>query len=85
VLGDICIFDHMEAATFHCENTELFCFFAWMKNPDLLPRSKTMTFISESSGRSSASDGPPLVEAALASPPSGGDVDLLIHLDHYYG
>jgi hypothetical protein len=84
VLGDICIFNHMEVETFGRENTQMFCFFMWMKNPDLLPRSKTVSFFSEGSSRSNGSDGPLPVEAALASPPSGGDIDLLIHLDHYY-
>jgi hypothetical protein len=84
VLGDVCIFDYMEDAAFWRENTEIFYFFAWMKNPNLLPRSKVVTFFSEQAGRSSASDGPPPIEAARSLLPSGGDVDLLIHLDHFY-
>jgi hypothetical protein len=74
VLGDVCIFDHMEAATFIQECTEIFSF-AWLENPDLLPRSRTVTLFSERAGRSPASDGPP--------PPEGREVTLLIHLDHY--
>jgi hypothetical protein len=83
-LGDVCIFDYMEDATFRQENTDFFCFFASMKNSDLLPRSKVVSFFTESSSRSSTSDGPPPAVAALASPPTSGDVNLLIHLDHYY-
>jgi hypothetical protein len=85
LLGDVCTFDHMEAATFRQENTDMFCFFGWMPNPDLLPRSKLVTFFPERTGRSSMSDGPPLAEAHLATPPRGwGDVEVLIHLDQYY-
>jgi hypothetical protein len=77
-------FDFMEDATFRRENTKIFYFFAWMKNPNLLPRSKVVTFFSERGGRSSASDGPPLTEVTRTLPPSGGDVHLLIHQDHFY-
>jgi hypothetical protein len=79
VLGDICVFDYMKAAT----NTTILSF-AWMKNPDLLPRSKEVTFFSENAGRSSARDGLPPVDAPLAAPPEGRDATVLIHLDHYY-
>jgi hypothetical protein len=55
VLGDVCVFDHIEAETFRQESTTMFTFYAWMANPDLLPRAKTVTFFSERAGRSSAS------------------------------
>jgi hypothetical protein len=84
VLGDVCIFYYMEDATFRQENIDFFCFFMWMKNPDLLPRSKVVSFFTQSPGRSSSSDGPPPMATALASSMIGGEVDLLIHLDHYY-
>jgi hypothetical protein len=84
VLGDICVFNRMEAESYRQDNAEAFCFFAWMANPDLLPRQKTVTFLSEWAGRSSSSYGPPPAEAPLPSPPSGADIALLIHLDHYF-
>jgi hypothetical protein len=62
----------------------MFTFYAWMANPDLLPRAKTVTFFSERAGRSSASHGLPPANTYLPSPPTGADVVLLIHLDHYY-
>jgi hypothetical protein len=84
VLGDVCIFDHMEEATLRQENTTIFSFFGWMANPDLLPRAKTVAFFAERAGRSSIGDGPPPVDSSLPSPPEGGEGLLLIHLDHYY-
>jgi hypothetical protein len=53
------VFDHIEAETFRQESTTMFTFYAWMANPDLLPRAKTVTFFSERVGRSSASHGLP--------------------------
>jgi hypothetical protein len=82
-LGDVCMFNYMEDVTFRRESTELFYFFVWMKNYDLLPCSKVVTFL-ERAGRPSASDGTPPTEGARTSPPNGGDVDLIIHLNHYY-
>jgi hypothetical protein len=61
----------------------MFYFFAWMSNPDLLPRMKTVTFFSEIAGRSSFGFGPPPAKSPLSSPPAGVDICLLIHLDHY--
>jgi hypothetical protein len=84
VLGDICVFDYMEATTFRQENTTIFSFFAWMKNPNILPRSKEVTFFLERAGRSNGRDGLPSVDAPLVVPPKGRDATLLIHLDHYY-
>jgi hypothetical protein len=46
VLGDVCMFDHMESDTFRRRNTEVFTFYAWMANPDDLPRASTATFFS---------------------------------------
>jgi hypothetical protein len=36
-LGDVCVCDHMEAESYQQESTEMFCFFTWMSNPDLVP------------------------------------------------
>jgi hypothetical protein len=69
------VFDHMEAESFQQENTEMMSFYAWMANPELLHRSKTVTFFMDRDGHSSTSDGP--------SPSVGAEVDLLIHLVHY--
>jgi hypothetical protein len=82
-LGDVCVFDHMEGETFRQEDTRVLAFYAWMADPDWLPRSKTVTIFAERAGRSSAGDGPPPLECQVASPPEGGTVVLLIHLDHY--
>jgi hypothetical protein len=55
ILGDICVFDHMEEPTFQQDNIEIFSFFAWIVNPDLLPRSKTITFFSKQACRAHVS------------------------------
>jgi hypothetical protein len=55
-----------------------------MANPDLLLRAKTVTLISERAGRTNASDGPPPVGTSMVMPLEGREVELLIHLDHYY-
>jgi hypothetical protein len=73
----------MDATSFRQDNTETFSFHAWMRNPDLLPRSKIATFFAERAGQASSSEGPPPATAAPILP-SGGDVTLLIHLAHYY-
>jgi hypothetical protein len=73
----------MDATSFRQDNTETFSFHAWMRNPDLLPRSKIATFFTERAGQASSSEGPPPATAAPILP-SGGDVTLLIHLAHYY-
>jgi hypothetical protein len=83
-LGDICIFDYMEAPTFRQEDTTILSFFAWMKNHDLLLCSKEVTFFSECASRFSGRDGPPPVDAPLTTSPVGRDAMLLIHLGHYY-
>jgi hypothetical protein len=83
VLGDVVVFDHMEDSSFHQDNTEFFSFHAWMRNPDLLPRSKIVTFFPERAGQSSTSDGPPPTSAASVAP-SGSDITLIIHLAHFY-
>jgi hypothetical protein len=54
-----------------------------MRNTNLLPRSKVVTFFVKGTGQSSVSDGPPPVMAAPVAP-SGSDVKLIIHLAHYY-
>jgi hypothetical protein len=74
----------MEATTFRQENTTIFSFFAWMKDLDLLPLSKEVTFFLERAGRSSGRDGLLSIDAPLAAPLEGRDAMLLIHLDHYY-
>jgi hypothetical protein len=74
----------MEATTFRQENTTIFSFFAWMKNLDLLPLSKEVTFFLERAGRSSGRDGLLSIDAPLTAPLEGRDAMLLIHLDHYY-
>jgi hypothetical protein len=37
ILGDTCVFNHMEESTFQQDNTKNFSFFARLVNPDLLP------------------------------------------------
>jgi hypothetical protein len=83
-LGNTCVFDHMEDATFRQDDAGMFSFHAWMANPDLLSRAKTITFFVERAGRSRVSDGPPPLSAPLPTPPQGMEVALHIHLDHYY-
>jgi hypothetical protein len=83
VLGYACVFDRMESESYQWESIGMFYFFAWMSNPDLLPRMKTVTFFSEIAGRSSFGFGPPPAKSPLSSPPAGVDICLLIHLDHY--
>jgi hypothetical protein len=83
ILGDICIFDHMEESTFQQDKSEIFSFSSWMSNPDLLPRSKTVTFFTDHAGRASTSQGPQAAETSFPAPPEGRELVLLIHLDHY--
>jgi hypothetical protein len=59
VLNDVCVFDHMDAASFCQDNTKIFSCHAWMRNPDLLPRSKVVTFFTSCAGWASPNDGPP--------------------------
>jgi hypothetical protein len=83
VLGDVCMFDHMESDTFRRRNTEVFTFYAWMANPDHLPRAKTATFFFEPAGRSSPGNGPPPAGTRPPAPPAGVDIPILIHLAQY--
>jgi hypothetical protein len=77
---DICLFDRMKSESFKQDNTKLFCFYAWMANPDLLPHSRTIIFFPERVGGSNASDGPALAgECIPIVPPDTGEVVVLFH------
>jgi hypothetical protein len=84
LLDDVYIFDHMEQESFTQERTEVFSFYAWMFNLDLLPCSKTVTLFNERAGRSDVNGGPPPAVAPLSLPPAGREVVILVHLDHYF-
>jgi hypothetical protein len=82
--GFVWAFNHMEQESFTQEYTEVFSFFAWMSNPDHLPRSKTVTLFNERVGRSDVNGGPPPAVVPLSLPLVGREVVILIHLDHYF-
>jgi hypothetical protein len=82
VLSDVCVFDHTEATMFSQENIMVFSF-VWMSNPDLLARSKTVTFFPERASCSSSSDGLPSMDTPQSSPLVKREDVMLIHLDHY--
>jgi hypothetical protein len=71
LLGDVCVFDHMETESLTQERTEVFSFYAWMFNLDFLPQSKTVTFFNQRVGWLDVNGGPPPVAAALPSPHGG--------------
>jgi hypothetical protein len=75
----MCVRPH-GGCSFWQDGTSWFSFQAWMVNPYLLPRAKTITFFDERASRSGVSDGP----LPLPPPPKGTEVPLLIHLDYYY-
>lgn len=52
VLGDDCLFDKIEYATFRQEATDIFFCWAWMWNPDFLHHSKRMTIFPPGVGQS---------------------------------
>jgi hypothetical protein len=83
ILGDICVFDHMEESTFQQDNMKILSFFAWMGNPDLLPHSEIITFFSEQAGQANVSHGPLPAKSQFPAPPEGRELVLLIHIDHY--
>ncbi|TVU04910.1 hypothetical protein EJB05_48054, partial [Eragrostis curvula] len=83
LLGDICLFDRMDDSTHTQEVTDLFSCFAWMWNPDLLPRSKLATFFFEGAGRVPRRRGP-VPPDEVAPPPEGDFTEVLIHLPYYH-
>jgi hypothetical protein len=81
VLGDVCIFDKIDRATFRQQASDILYCWAWMWIPDSLPRAKTITIFEHGAGQA-----PPSLVAAqqpreIAPPPRGKSYDLLIHLD----
>jgi hypothetical protein len=82
LLGDVCVFDHMEVGSFTQENTKIFSFYASMFNTDFMPRSKMVTVFHERVCHSDVNNGPPLVVVPLS--PGGRELVILIHLDHYF-
>ncbi|KAK3132053.1 hypothetical protein QOZ80_6AG0515120 [Eleusine coracana subsp. coracana] len=78
VLGHLCVFDRTDTTTFTQDNTEIFGFWAWMVNPGRLPCTMATTFFPEGAGRSVPD------VATSPTPPAGGEVELIIHLDQYY-
>ncbi|RLN09613.1 PHD finger protein [Panicum miliaceum] len=80
-LENVCVFDRMVGRTFRKEGTGMFSFWAWMWNPDDLPRSREFTFFPQGSGQVPAADSQGA--RRVAPPPVGRDIELLIHLDEY--
>jgi hypothetical protein len=52
ILGDDCLFDRIETATFRQESTDIFFYWAWMWNPDFLHLMKRMTIFPPRAGQS---------------------------------
>lgn len=52
MLGDDCLFDKIENATFRKEATGIFFYLVWMWNPNFLHRSKRMTIFLLGAGQS---------------------------------
>jgi len=80
VLGEVCLIDKIDRATFRQQASDIIYCWAWMWFPDLLPRAKTVTFFRPGAGQAS-----PLLASALpreaAPPPLGHSHNVLIHLD----
>jgi hypothetical protein len=51
ILGDDCLFDRLDSATFRQEATDIFFCWAWMWNPDFLHRTKRMTIFPPGAGQ----------------------------------
>ena len=76
MLDDQVLFDHMVPAMYTQEPMDIFGFWGWMRNPDRLPHSKTVTFFNRGAGRSTH-------DGDIAPVPEGVYSELLIHLDYY--
>jgi hypothetical protein len=71
VLGDDCLFDKIEYATFRQEATDIFFCWAWTWNPDFLHRIKLMTIFPPGAGQSPGLGG--LLQQNREVPPLPGD------------
>lgn len=50
-LGEVCLFDKIDRATFHQQDTDILYCWAWMWYPDHLPRAKLVTIFDHGAGR----------------------------------
>jgi len=51
MLGEVCLFDKIDRATYRQQASDILYCWAWMWFPDALPRSKTVTFFSNGAGQ----------------------------------
>lgn len=82
LLGDVCLFDRMEERSFTQEETRFLEVWAWMWNPDTLPRSKLASFFPKGAGQIPRRPGQ-AQSPAVAPPPAGDLREVLIHLSCY--
>jgi len=81
VLGEACLLDKIDRATFRQQASDMLYCWAWMWLPDQLPRAKTVTFFDRAAGQSTLAGGGAPQPREVAAPPRGQSCNLLIHLD----
>ena len=81
MLGEVCLFDKIDRATYRQQASDILYCWAWMWFPDALPRSKTVTFFSNGAGQTPPPLGTSQQPREVAPPPRGKSHNLIIHLD----
>lgn len=81
MLGEDCLFDRIENATFRQEATDIFLCWYWMWNPDFLHRRKSVTIFPPGAGQVPDLGGLRRHGDGIAPPPWGIVHNLIIHLD----
>jgi hypothetical protein len=80
-LGEFCLFDKIDRATYRQQASDTLYCWAWMWIPDFLPRAKRVTIFDHGAGQAPLAAGGSQQPRDVPPPPRGKSYDLLIHLD----
>jgi len=80
MLGEVCLYDKIDHATFRQQDSDTLYCWAWMWFPDLLPCAKMVTFFEHGAGQAPSVAERGALPKEVAPPPRGMSHNLLIHL-----